>query len=399
MREREDLNEYKALNLVDSSLSGLKKKGNFEYAEELYNPSNVFSEVHHISLFPEDRGIKFKNESIKLHVLRSIFWKVPLLNYIINAPLFLYQILKICKKHKINIIRGRGPHRGSFLGLIVSRLLHIPFIVSLGGDYRLAQELEKRYYVLNNRLLSFKIEEFVLRGADLVFCPNQFTRHYVIRLGVDPSKIKIIPIRLSRNIFDFSVPSQNILEEAGVDKKKPVVLFVGRFEKDKQVDVLIETIPLILKEKDNVQFVFIGNGSLMAPLKKRTMELQINSSVWFLGYQDTDVIKYCLKISSVVWIPMSGFVVFEAAAAAKPIVSFNVEWHSEFIRNEETGLLIENRNIKECAKAVLKVLNDKKLAQTLGENAKAELHRNYNPYDIAKKEIEVYKIFVEKIPK
>jgi poly(glycerol-phosphate) alpha-glucosyltransferase len=96
---------------------------------------------------------------------------------------------------------------------------------------------------------------------------------------------------------------------------------------------------------------------------------------------------------------MSGFVVFEAAAAAKPIVSFDVEWHSEFIRNEETGLLIENRNIKECAKAVLRVLNDKSLAQTLGENARAELHRNYNPYHIGEKEIEIYKMFIEKRPK
>ncbi len=393
------MSPYNALNLVDSSLIGLKRKGNFEYAEELYNPSNIFSEVHHISLFPEDRGIEFKNKTIKLHVLRSVFWKVPLLNHIINAPFFLYQILKISKKHKINIIRGRGPHRASFLGLMASRLLHIPFIVSIGGDYRLAQELENRYYVLNSKLLSFKIEEMVLRGADLVFCPNYFSCEYVTRLGVNPSKTKVIPFRLSNSIFNFSTSRQDILEKAGVDIKRPIVLFVGRFEKDKQVEVLIEAIPLIVKEKGDVQFVFIGDGSLKELLRQRTTELQIDKWVWFLGYQKTDVIKYCLGVSSVVWIPMSGFVVFEAAAAAKPIVSFDVEWHSEFIRNEETGLLIENRNIKECAKAVLKVLNDKKLAKTLGENARAELHRNYNPYDIATKEIEIYKMFIPKVPK
>ena len=392
-------NKYRALNLVDSSLNGLKKKGNFEYAEKLYNPLNFFSKVCHISLFPQDQGILFENKTIEVYVLKSLFWEWRRLSYFINFSIFLFQILRIAKKNKIDFIRGRIPFRASLLGLIAGKILRIPFIVSLGGDNRIAQQLEGRYYILNNRWLSYKIEEIVLKGADAVICPNKFTYQYTISLGVNPQKTFIVPHRLLDRLFTFTFKESNILRENGIDENLPMVLFIGRFEKDKQVDVLIDTIPLILNEKPEVQFLFIGDGSLLTVLKKRSQELGLEKRVWFLGYQDTENIKYCLTKASLVWIPMSGFVVFEAAAAAKPIVSFDVEWHSEFIRNEETGLLIENRNIQQCARAVLKVLNNKKLAQRLGENARAELHRNYNPYDIAMKEIEIYKMFIQKVPK
>jgi glycosyltransferase involved in cell wall biosynthesis len=275
--------------------------------------------------------------------------------------------------------------------LIASRLLHIPCIVSLGGDYRLAQELERRYYILNSRFLSFKIEEIVLRGANTVFCPNHFTCQYVIHLGVDPSRVKKIPIRLSNDLFDFSVSNQNILEKAGVNITRPIVLFVGRFEKDKQVEVLIEAIPLIVKESGDVQFVFIGDGSLKPLLRERTTELQIDQWVWFLGFQNTDVIKYCLKVSSVVWIPMSGFVIFEAAAAGKPIIAFDVEWHSEFVKDGVTGILIKNRDVESMAKGVLNLLEDKNRREALGKRGREELEREYHPKRLIEMEIEEYR--------
>jgi glycosyltransferase involved in cell wall biosynthesis len=396
MKENEYLCKYRVLNLVDSSLSNLKKKGNFEYAERLYNPLNFFSEVYHISLFPEDKGLTFKNESIKVHVLKSFFWDVPLLKYIVNIPVFLFQILRIAKQYKIDIIRGRGPFRSSFLGLVIGKILRIPFVVSLGGDNRIAQKLEGRYYILNNKWLSYKLEEIVLKDADAVLCPNNFTYRYVVNLGVVPTKIFIVPHRLPDHLFSFKFKKSKIFQENGVDENRAIVLFVGRLERDKQVEVLIDTIPLILKENSEVQFSFIGDGSLLDVLKGRSRELGVERNVWFLGYQDTGTIKYCLEKCSVVWIPMSGFVVYEAAAVAKPIVAFDVEWHSEFIRNEKTGLLVEDRNVKECAKAVLKLLMDKDFSHKLGINAKTELHKNYNTYWIATREIDIYKKLILK---
>jgi glycosyltransferase involved in cell wall biosynthesis len=391
MKSKKESNKYKVLNLEDTSLYALKKKGNFEYAEKLYNPLNFFSEVHHVSLFPEDRGIIFKNKSIKVHVLKSFFWKSPLFRYIVNIPIFLCQILVIAKRHKIDVIRGRGPFRASLLGLVTGKILKIPFIVSLGGDNRIAQKLERRYFILNSKWLSYNLEEVVLKGADAVLCPNDFTYRYVANLGVPPSKLCIVPHRLPDHLFSFNFEKNEILRKNNINENSPMVLFIGRFERDKQVDVLIDTVPLILKKNPEVQFIFIGDGSLLSVLKERAQELGIEENLFFLGYQDTGTIKHCLAKCSVVWIPMSGFVVFEAAAAAKPIVAFDVEWHSEFIKDGETGLLVEDRNIEECAQAVLKVLKDKNLASKLGKNAKAELYRNYNAYEIAKREIDVYK--------
>ncbi len=240
---------------------------------------------------------------------------------------------------------------------------------------------------MNNKWLSYKLEEIVLKDADAVLCPNNFTYRYVVNLGVVPTKILIVPHWLPDHLFSFKFKKSKIFQENGIDESRPIVLFVGRLERDKQVDVLIDAIPLILKRNPELQFVFIGDGSLLDVLKGHTQELGVERNVWFLGYQDTGTIKYCLAKSSVVWIPMSGFVVYEAAAAAKPIVAFDVEWHQEFVKDGQTGLLVENRNYHKLAEAIKRLVTDPALAELLGKNARSLLEADYDPQRIAEREI------------
>ena len=55
-----------------------------------------------------------------------------------------------------------------------------------------------------------------------------------------------------------------------VDENLPILLFFGRLETDKQVDILIDVISMILKKNLEVQFVFIGDGSLFDVVEARS---------------------------------------------------------------------------------------------------------------------------------
>jgi len=126
-------------------------------------------------------------------------------------------------------------------------------------------------------------------------------------------------------------------------------------------------------------------------LEMKAETLNVAQKVYFLGFQPTDVVKGFLSISSVVWIPMSGFVVFEAAAFRAPIVAFDIERHHEFTSNEINGLLVENRNFKEMAGVVIKMLDNPELARKFSESARDKLAKEYNPQTLKEKEIEIYK--------
>ena len=91
------------------------------------------------------------------------------------------------------MIRGQGgPHYASFFGLLTAKMLHLPLAVSIGGNHRLARDLTSKYPVFNCRAIDFKIEETVLRNADRVICPNNFSKEYVKGLGTPENKAVVI---------------------------------------------------------------------------------------------------------------------------------------------------------------------------------------------------------------
>jgi len=381
------------LNIVDGgSLVDLAKKGNLAYVEKLYNPGDFFDMVFNIVFAKEDLAVTLRNKTIKLILLKRIR-HIPRIDFLLNLIYYLFQMTRIPKKYGIHIIRARGPYLAGLLSIFAGKLNRIPVVVSLGGDNRLAQQLEGKYF-LRSRLLSFKWEEFVLRHADRVFCPNQFTRNYARGLGVLDERINVVPLLLPDRVFRQNGNELDARRELGWPDQ-PIVLTVSRLTPYKQVEVLVETIPLVLKEAPNAKFLFVGDGPSRKSLDTKCKELSIESSVRFVGFQPTERVVNYLSAATVVWIAMSGFVVYEAAAAGKPIVAFDVEWHSEFIVNNVTGVLVRNRDKNRLAEAVVQLLQNPSTAQELGRNARAKLLREYEPSRLIQQEISIYSELIQ----
>lgn len=394
----------KVLILHDGgSLMAFKKKGNLNhYVEALYNPGNYFDEAHILVFDRIDLKVPLRNPTLRVHYLNNISFESVagrFGRYVgrgLSLPWMLLQMIRIIRREKITIIRARNAYLAGLLSVLASKLTRVPVVVSLGGDNRIAQELLKRYYTYS-KYLSYSIEEFSLKNADRVFCTNEFTRQYAIRLGVLPEKSSVVPHRIdtavigtenefaSRQLFGFG--------------NRPMVLFIGRFEPDKQVDIIIEAIPSILKLNPETIFVFIGDGSLRNSLVSRCVEIGVKEEVIFAGYQTrTQIAKY-LAAASVVWIPMSGFVIYEAAVARKAIVAFDVEWHSEFIENNVTGLLVKDRDFELLASAVNSLLADPIRARNLGLKAEKKFQEECDQSKLTSMEVQEYMKVIKPLSK
>ncbi len=375
------------------SLAAFKSKGNLtHYVETLYNPKNHFRRAHILVFDNADLSVELRNPTLRVHYLRHLsFGSTSRLGrYIgrgLSLPFMLYQAVRIIRREGVTIIRARNAYLAGVLAVLAGKLTGVPVVVSLGGDNRIAQELLGRYYTYS-RFLSFKIEEFSLRGADRVFCTNEFTRRYAVRLGVRPERTRVVPHRVDVDVLGTENDAA-ARRELGVGDR-PVVLFVGRFERDKQVDVLIEAIPRILQRHPQALFVFVGDGTLRESLERRCRELDIVQAVVFAGYQPRGRLAKYLAASSVVWIPMSGFVIYEAAAARRSIVAFDVEWHSEFVEHGVTGLLVRNRDVPALADAVNTLLDDPEHAGRLARNAERRFREECDQAKLVDLEIREY---------
>jgi len=385
MRRAASLKDVALLNLSDDSLASLVRKGNVGYVYELYNPQEAFAVVHHVSFYREDKRVPVERAWLRVHVLAACRRWLPAIGRFIDIPLCLAQIWWIARRHKVAAIRGRGALFASAFGVIVASLRAIPCVVSIGGNNRLAWARLGRYPVLSNRRMTEMLEEWVLTRADEVWCPNEYTRRYAIDRGVDPDRAVLMPWRLAGSALD--TPTRGVSATIGA-ADGPIVLFVGRLEADKHPGILLEALPSVLRARRDVRAVFVGDGSLRASLIRRATVLGVADRVTWTGFQSMAAVKTWLSAASVVCIPMSGFVVFEAAALARPMVVCDVEWHSEFITNDETGVLVPDSDPDAMAQAVLRVVGDDAFARRLGQAAQRRLREHYDPLVIAAREVD-----------
>ena len=368
------------LNVNMTDLVTLNRKGVLRYVNSLYNPGEFFDAVHIVTRNPSDFNLPLDG-SIKLHHVHD--YHNPVLNLLSST----HQMARIVHKEGIDIIRGRGPFQSGWQAVKVGWRTKRPVVVSCGGDYRLVHEYTNEYE-LKLPWLTDMTEEFVLKHADRIFVYNNFSKLYCISRGAPAANIRIVPQRVDLSFFNPQRDGTAIRREYLLGDC-PIVLFVGIMNEYNQVDSVARIVPLVLLKEPRAKFVFVGGGPLSATIQQQLRHCR--SQVLFLDYQPQERIAQLMAAATVVLVPMSVFVLLEAAASARPIVAYDIEWHSEFVKDYVTGRLIENRNEQYAAEAIVELIRDEGLAKRLGSAARRKMEREFNEADLIAREVVAYK--------
>jgi glycosyltransferase involved in cell wall biosynthesis len=87
---------------------------------------------------------------------------------------------------------------------------------------------------------------------------------------------------------------------------------------------------------------------------------------------------------------MGGYSLIEACASGRPTITYDVEWHSELIKDGETGWLIGEGDIKKISSAIKEMLKNPKLAKRIGERGKKAAFEAHNLKEIYKIRANLY---------
>jgi glycosyltransferase involved in cell wall biosynthesis len=186
-----------------------------------------------------------------------------------------------------------------------------------------------------------------------------------------------------KDLVELGIPKKNIaIVYNGLDKKKfktgmksnyPHVIYLGRLEKAKRVDLLINSMFSIIKEIPNARLSIVGTGKYEDKLKQLVKKIGLEKYVKFYGYVTE---RKKIKLIQDAWVLVSpsiregwGLSVLEANACGTPAVAFNVPGLRDSIKNGKTGLLVSNMNSLDLARFVLRIIKNKKLMDELRENA------------------------------
>jgi glycosyltransferase involved in cell wall biosynthesis len=159
------------------------------------------------------------------------------------------------------------------------------------------------------------------------------------------------------------------------ENKGHYMIAVGRLTSEKNYQLLLKAFHLISKEFPYVELVILGDGEQRGELERLRAELDLEKRVCFTGMTD-NVFEYTASARVFVMTSICEGLpnaLIEAMCLGVPCIStrFSGGGAETLIQDGVNGLLVPNGDCGVLADAMRRLLSDDKLAQYLGENAKA----------------------------
>ena len=216
-------------------------------------------------------------------------------------------------------------------------------------------------------------EAMVVACSDVMVANAEEERRHLIELyGADPERIEIVAPGVDRAFF--SPGSRHGARTAIQADGGPIVLFVGRIQPLKGVDVAVEAVAK-LQDPDS-QLLIVGGASGLEGAgevnKVRALidDLGIADRVTFVAPQPHYALSTYYRAADVLIMPSRsesfGLVALEAAACGVPVVASAVGGLRTLVRDGETGYLIDGRDPADYAAAIDKILADPQLGAAFG---------------------------------
>jgi glycosyltransferase involved in cell wall biosynthesis len=352
---------------------------------------NALAELYDVTIITNLNG--------NLSILDNISNKVKVINLPIerNINLFadlkaLFLLISVFYKNRFSLVHSVSPKAG-LLSAIAAWITRIPnrlhtftgqvWVTKKGINRWFLKLLDKIIVTLNTNILvdSFSQKDFLTKE-------NVLSKNSSVVLGsgsisgVDVNRF--LPSKTYRRL---------IRKQLNIKNNFLIFLFVGRLKKEKGVFEIAEAFKNVSVNHDNVALLIVGPDE--EELKQELIE-RLWSCREFIKFIDfTKTPEQYMAASDIFILPSYregfGSVVIEAASCGLPSIGSNIYGLSDAIKAEETGLLIPARSGKLLEEAMLKLVNNDKMRNEMGLNARKRAIHHFSQDDITLKILQLYK--------
>ncbi len=286
--------------------------------------------------------------------------------------------ISMLSKKRYDVIHGI--EEGGFIALVLGKLFKCKTVFEKHSD-----PFSHRKGLLRNIILSFyaAMEKFTIRRADLVIGTGAGLADQATRMGPkgEVTAIFDIPSSLVEATDDETAQKRT---ELITNPDDVLLCFVGSFAVYQGIDLLFESIPMVLQQHANARFMIIGGSTEEIAERQHTLQqLNLDSKVNFIGKIPPDELPVYLKAADILLAPRHSGVntplkILDYFKAAKAIVATDVA-SNRLILNEATAVFAEP-NAASYSKKIGTLIDDKKLRQRMGANGHMLYKEKYNFY-------------------
>jgi glycosyltransferase involved in cell wall biosynthesis len=338
---------------------------------------------HNVTVYTTDRGQKrvdvLKNRPVNVDGILVYYFR-NLSNYLamkmkIVTPYYLLFVAKNIEKYDVIHVHE---HRTIMTVIIhhYSKKYGIPYIIQSHGSVG---------YI--NKGLFKKIFDWlwgytILHDASKLIALTQTEFNQYVEMGVPKKKIEIIPNGI--NLSDY----QNLPERGrfkmkySIGKDEKVILFLGRINKIKGLDLLIKSFYEILKEIKDIKLVIVGpDDGFMNDLKKILKELKLEHEILVIGpVYDKD--KLNAYVDAYVYVLPSIYETFpmtviESLACNTPAIITDRCGLADLFKQNNIGYIVKYKK-SNLVQSLTEILLDEEIRENFSRNCRDVVEEKFN---------------------
>ncbi len=288
---------------------------------------------------------------------------------------------------------------------LVTKITGTPYSVFLHGmDLTFALKTPRKRWMAKK----------ILNNAQNIICMNSYVgglvKEFVGVKAVD--KVKVVNPGIDKELRMTNYELRIKLIKKYNLENKIVLLSVGRLVKRKGFDIVLESLPEVLRAVPNLVYVILGDGPEIENLKFKIENLALKENTVIITDADDDERNLWYRISDIFIMPARsrraagsgakqmggcrrsetsgqrlavgqdfegfGIVYLEANLAGKPVIAGDSGGVRDAVRDGVNGLLVNPENIDEIKDAIIKLAKDKELRKKLGEQGRERAVKEFN---------------------
>ncbi len=287
---------------------------------------------------------------------------------------------EVAREVRPDIIHAHSPVLNAFPAIKVARKLGIPVVYEIRAfwedaavDHGSTTEGSLRYRITRN------LETRAIKQVDHVFTICEGLRADILARGIPASKVTVIPNAVDINAFHLANPPDPELQKRWGLTGKTVIGFIGSFYAYEGLDLLLDALPAIIKQKPDICVLLVGGGPQEANLRQQAEQLGLRDHVIFTGrvphsevnryYDLIDILAYPrhpMRLTELVT-PLKPL---EAMAQGQLFVASDVGGHRELVKHNKTGILFKAGDQQALAQAIVELLDNRQRWPELKANGR-----------------------------
>ena len=222
--------------------------------------------------------------------------------------------------------------------------------------------------------------------------------------GFKSDNIVVIPPGVDVHNFKSAKYERGQSDEQLLDR---YIFCLSRIDANKGHDLLLHAFNIVRKQIPDIHLI-IGGGSpnpqareleVLVEMKRIIKQEDLSDRTQIIGYVPADRLVSLYQNSELFVLPSIfepfGMTALEAMACSRPVVASKFGGIRNVINSGKNGLLIDPSNEGDFADAMIKILNNKNLAEKLGKEGSDTIHRFYSWEAIARRHLEFYSEYMD----